>query len=342
MRKRLVLVIYCIVFVMVPAGNAEPNNPLDTTAIADFDTAQLTVKKCPQCGRTLSRSQPVCPVCVVQYISKEEAVLQRTERFPISLSFSVGMNAASMYGSEIDALKLQYFKGPYAKLGTHFGVVLSYSLNKSRIWFLQGEWSYSQKGFKADLSTSSLGEIPYGISDVSMYVIAKRNFFEFPLVLKAKLCPDKTVKPYFLLGPILSFVRLAKDQGYLTYKAVTNYNGDTEKKKENLGTIDYFKDTVYVDSTGNQLHYSFNDFYRRYDIGALSGAGLEFIVSKNVGLLFDARYVLGLMNFNHLSAKARKEIAAMNKSGSSQVVILGDPVAKYGTWTFSSGLEFFF
>ena len=139
------------------------------------------------------------------------------------------------------------------------------------------------------------------------------------------------------MGPALSFVVVAKDEAFISYTTP----GNTKPKKERVDAIDLTKDEIYYDTLGNVLHYNFNDFYRRYDVGLVFCTGMNIVTSSTVDLFIELRYVQGLLNFNRLSEKAKEELVKFNQIDPSNIIII-ESEARHRVMSVLIGAEFFF
>ena len=121
-------------------------------------------------------------------------------------------------------------------------------------FFLLGGVIYAEKGAKITLADSVLGNFE---------TIAKFNYLEFPIALKAKL-GTASLKPYLFAGPNYGINLSAENRNYFNDGSVIieDIKGETRKIYFNL------------------------DF----------GCGVEYAVVPNLSFLFDTRYSLGLSN----------------------------------------------
>jgi hypothetical protein len=106
--------------------------------------------------------------------------------------------------------------------------------------------------------------------------------------------------------------------------------GIQEKNDEDeLQEIDLFQGKTINDSTGRQIHYSYDDFYRRNDFSLCFGVGFEKRFTS-VGIFIQGQYQRGILNFYKLSNKAR-----------SNILYLDEPSAFFRSLQFSTGLNIF-
>jgi hypothetical protein len=178
---------------------------------------------------------------------------------------------------------------------------------------------------------------------VNMYSVRKITFLEFPLALR--LQTPFISKPnirFFGFGGIRTGVVSKAVEKIVKETVTSNFPNEGESTdREDYKETDLFKSKTYTDAAGNQVHYTYEDFYRRGNVSLHFGFGVEKRY-LNVGFFIQGQYVYGLLNFNKLSDKARKELALYNTDGkTSNVIFLGEPGAFFRSIQISTGLNIF-
>jgi hypothetical protein len=263
---------------------------------------------------------------------------------PVNFGFYGGLNFASMHGTDIDAMGLEYGNSAAGTTSGNGGIRIGYSLKN---WLHVESGAFlSGNGFEFLLGSASgtvwSGGAPRNVTE-SIYSVRKVTFLEFPLLLKLETRPgDEDVFQLFGFGGLSGgIVTSAVDKivRETTTSNIMDQNGSTDRN--DLAETDLFKDRTITDSLGHQLHYTYNDYYRHGNISIVLGAGLEKRY-QNFGFFLLCRYMSGLLNFNSLTDKARKALASFSyNSSSSNVVFLGEPTAFFKSFQLSAGVNIY-
>jgi hypothetical protein len=265
--------------------------------------------------------------------------------FPFQLGLKAGYSNAQMHGSEIDGLVAKYGNSATAISAANAGIRFAYSLKK---WLdIEIGPSLSGNGFKLQLATQSGIDWSSGYPrEFTANLFDERvvYFLEIPLGLRVKTSylSSKVLSLYGGAGINYGFVFSASENMFVETTTDNFPNQGSTSKGKNLQSLNLFEDRIITDTAGNQLHYSFNDYYRKNNIFLAGEIGIEKRL-ENVGFFFEVHYEQGLLNFNKLSAKARTELAAFHAdTTTSNIVFLGEPDAFFKNIKFSLGLNIYF
>lgn len=249
-----------------------------------------------------------------------------------SIGFTGGLNIASMHGSDIDALTETAHSKGAVKAAVTAGFSLTYKFKK--IVAIQSGASITGKGFRVLLDQASGSG-----GSAKLYYRRSINYFEVPLLFKT-IFTDRysKISTHLFAGPAIGFPIFAEDKIYAKISQST-YMGGTERDTEVLDRLNLFRDETYTDSAGNELHYTFDDFHRRVDISLMAGLAFEKVYGFT-SFYFEMKYNQGLLNFNDLSDKARKEIALYNNPDTSNVIV-NEMEAKFRNFSISIGTNIY-
>jgi hypothetical protein len=272
------------------------------------------------------------------------SILFASNDAPVNFGFLGGVNFSYMEGNDIEAMEIKYKSSAEFTLRGNFGIRAAYALKK---WLeLESGAFFSGNGYEMLIASADGGVdwsngMPRSVS-ANLYNIRNITFLEFPLALRLQTpyFSNNRVKIFAFGGIRAGIVVSAKDK--LVVETVTSNfpdQGDS-KDREDYSVTDLFQSRIITDSLGHQLHYTYNDFYRRGNISFVLGGGFERRYSV-VGFFALGQYVFGLSNFNKLSTKARNELAAFQTDSSSGVVFLGQPEAFFRSFQLSGGLNFY-
>lgn len=158
----------------------------------------------------------------------------------------------------------------YSDNKTGFNIYLTYDfLNFSSI-MITGEAGYSQKGYNEKLTVTD----EFG-NELGSYIIYNRlNYIDINAIAEIFILRNKTVCPYFSLGPVVSiYTGYNSSSSYAPYDSILNANGDENPLLEKL------KSPV---------------------LGMISGAGVEINKVIPQTIIAEVRYNLDLTNsFNN-------------------------------------------
>jgi hypothetical protein len=263
---------------------------------------------------------------------------------PFNFGFSGGVNFGYMEGSEIDALELTYGHSASTITSGNGGLRFTYVLQK---WLkVESGLHLSGNGFELLLASESGIDWSSGTPrsvETNLYSVRRVRTLEIPFSFRVQTpCFSKeNVSLYAMAGLRMGFVVKAIEK-LVVETIASNFPDQGESSdRDDLSETDLFQDRIISDTTGHQIHYTYDDFYRSNDLSYTFGAGIEKRY-KNAGFFLEGHYQHGLLNFNNLSDRARKEIAQFGSdSGQTNIVLLGEPDAFFRTIQFSAGVTIY-
>jgi hypothetical protein len=265
------------------------------------------------------------------------AVVISANSLPLNLGIMGGISLSYMDGSEIDGLE-SYYQSTADPVTTgncaiHFG----YSLLK---WCeIQSGLFISGHGYEMLISNKSgidwSSSMPL-VVEVSLYAERKIVLMEFPLLLRLKTPYFSRLKfrIYGFGGIMCGFVFSAFEN--LIEEIVTYYPLEERTTREKVSSVNLFESRVISDSSGNQIHYSYNDYHRRGSSSLMAGFGMEKRFNY-IGVFIQGQFVYGLKNFNRLSDKAKREIV-----DSLGILVYEEQEAYFRSFQISTGFTFYF
>ena len=227
----------------------------------------------------------------------------KSEYPSFSMAIQGGGNFATMFGSNIDAL-LSSACGD-GTLKASINAEMSLTMQFNRILAVQTGIGGAGKGFRIllDYESGHLGK-------ASLYYRRNISYLEVPLLLRSIFFAERGYNTggafHLFAGPLLGIVATARDKVYAKITEV-DWAGNETKKTDHIDNVDLMESVVWEDTASHKVHYSFDDFYRRVDMSLVIGFAIERRFSVS-GLFLECRYVQGLLNFNNLSEKAKKEL----------------------------------
>ena len=266
------------------------------------------------------------------------------EEYPIDFGLVGGLNSATMQGSELDALEAKYGNSPQSSTLGSGGIRVAYAL-KQWLKFESGVF-LSGKGFEIKVQGQSgvdwSGDMPHTV-DANYYFARRITFLEIPATLRLQTpyFSSQQVSLYAITGLRFGFVVSAAEK-YIEETVTSNFPDQGSSTDRNvISETDLFETQILTDTAGHQIHYSYDAFYRRFDIALTIGGGIEKRYNS-VGFFLEGQYQHGFMNFNNLSATARKELAQFNSTATtSNTAYFGQPEAFFYAMQVSVGINIY-
>jgi hypothetical protein len=254
------------------------------------------------------------------------------------LNFTGGMNSARMSGSEIDSW--EELKGFDAYVATYGRGEITLSVPLSHWLNVEAGLGFGAKGFRIP------EDISYGytwISTNDSQTVREYAFYllELPILIKPNLIFHENEYGFYVSAGIKpGLVIAAKETEYLETKSSYYVSGTTNDDSKVDSTFDLFEDRTVIDGEGNEIAYSYDDFYRRFDLSLLVGVGFQKMwgtIGIAVGGLFD----IGLLNMRQYSDDALDDIedAIANSTTDEPLFLDGSPEMRFRTLSLS--LTFF-
>jgi hypothetical protein len=262
----------------------------------------------------------------------------------INIGIIGGLSMAGINGTEMDAIKLQYDNMPVPRWFGAGGVRIGYPI--FRFLELESGLHLSGNGFEVFLDgvTTDI-DFSYNLPRITEYnVYFKRRiiFLDIPLSLRlqTKFSSKRHFRFYTFAGLVTGFVVSAVDQLIGETATGTIVDESYSTKRETLEEINLLKDREIVDDSGNVIHYTYDDFFRRTNLSWQVGLGFEKRI-RSISIFFQYQIFQGLLNFNKVSDRARSELSAQSNGAAPESENFQETTAYFRGVKVSLGITVF-